>query len=69
MITGRACVDECEAAPICTTCHLRKPPRGRSVAPEMANGMCGYDCRGYLDNPKPGHLWPGELKRIREESP
>lgn len=60
------CTEACEAAPQCTVCHLTKPPRGRSVALEAANGMCGYDCPGYTQEPRSGHLWPGELKRSKE---
>jgi hypothetical protein len=33
---------------------------------EMANGMCGVDCPGFFEEPRSGHLWPGELKRERE---
>jgi hypothetical protein len=46
--------------PECTVCHKTKPPRGRSVALEMANGMCSRDCEGYYLSPLPGHLWPNE---------
>lgn len=54
------CTEACYAMPECAVCKLRKPPRGRSVAPEMSNGMCGRDCPGYNQEPKSGHLWPGE---------
>jgi hypothetical protein len=33
-------------------------PRGRSVAPAMANGMCNWDCPGYALAPYPDDLWP-----------
>lgn len=46
----------------CTVCEKRKAPRGRSVAPAMANSMCDSDCRGYYEDPKPGELWPGETR-------
>ena len=55
-----ACGAACWAMPECTTCRLRKPPRGRSVAMEAANGYCGYDCSGYHEEPRAGHFWPGE---------
>lgn len=55
------CTVECEAAPHCTVCGLRKRPRGRSVPLEMGNSMCDHECTGYDQEPKPGHLWPGEL--------
>ncbi len=60
------CDDECEAAPECHVCHMRKPPLGRDVAAEMANGMCDRDCPGYREDPQPGHLWPGELSSVRD---
>jgi hypothetical protein len=59
------CTAACEAAPTCADCGLRKRPRGRSVAPEMENGLCGRDCPGYDREPRAGHLWPGELERSR----
>jgi hypothetical protein len=61
------CTVACEAMPACSTCHLRKPPRGRSVPLEMVNGLCGYGCPGYDAEPKAGHLWPGELRQYDEE--
>ena len=60
------CVKECEAAPRCMVCGLTKTPVGRSAAPETAGGMCDLDCPGYRQAPHPGHLWPGELARIRQ---
>lgn len=59
------CAVACEAAPTCTACGLRKRPRGRSVPIEMENGLCGRDCPGYAQEPRAGHLWPGELERSR----
>ena len=44
----------------CKLCHLRKKPRGRSAAPEMANSLCDSECPGWRLDPKPGDLWPGE---------
>jgi hypothetical protein len=44
----------------CTVCHLKKPPMGRSVAAEAANGMCSHECPGYQVDPCPGTAWPGE---------
>jgi hypothetical protein len=61
------CTIECERAPRCTVCYMTKRPIGRSVPIEMENGMCGRDCPGYNQDPQPGHLWPGELARSREE--
>lgn len=60
------CTEVCEAAPICTVCHRRKPPRGRSVAVEASQSMCDRECAGYNVGPRSGHLWPGELARSRE---
>lgn len=50
-------------AVVCTTCHRRKKPCGRSAPLEMANGLCDMDsCAGYDADPLPDSLWPGELK-------
>jgi hypothetical protein len=55
-----ACTESCRTPVLCTTCDLYKAPRGRSVAAEMANGMCTVDCPGYMKAPTAGHLWPSE---------
>lgn len=47
---------------ICTECGLRKKPRGRSAAPEMANSLCDFECPGYEKEPHVGSLWPGETR-------
>ena len=61
------CTVACEAAVTCTTCGKRKAPRGRSVPMEAANSYCHMmDCTGYFDEPKAGHLWPGELANYIE---
>lgn len=60
------CTENCERQPRCTVCHKTKNPRGRSAPLEMANSLCDWDCSGYTQEPTPGHLWPGELGRIRE---
>lgn len=44
----------------CTVCDQRKSPVGRSVPLGMY--LCDDDCEGYRLDPKPGSLWPGELK-------
>jgi hypothetical protein len=59
------CTEKCEAAPICAVCGLVKAPFGRSVPLEMANSRCNHDCAGYRQDPRAGHLWPGELARSR----
>jgi len=46
----------------CEVCGLRKKPYGRSASPVMANSLCDDDCAGYLSEPKPGDLWPGETE-------
>ena len=53
------CTIECERIVYCTVCHSRKRPNGRSAPAECR--YCDYDCPGYEQEPKPGHLWPGEL--------
>lgn len=60
------CTIDCERRVNCVICNQTKGPRGRSIAPEMANSYCGWDCPGYTQEPSPGHLWPGELAQIRE---
>lgn len=42
----------------CAVCERRKQPIGRS-APDPA-GYCTSDCPGYLQDPRPDELWPGE---------
>lgn len=63
-----ACGPACEAMPECAVCKQRKAPRGRSVAAEQSNSLCGWDCDGYNRDPRSGHLWPGEIKRASEEA-
>lgn len=46
----------------CKHCGLRKKPRGRAAALEMANSLCDDDCDGYDLHPYPGDLWPGETE-------
>lgn len=46
--------------PKCTTCRRTKGPVGRDVAPAMSGGNCGCECPGYLEDPQPCDLWPGE---------
>jgi hypothetical protein len=46
----------------CKVCGLRKKPVGRSAPMEMANSLCDWECPGYNQDPKPGHLWPDETQ-------
>lgn len=55
-----ACTKECWAMPDCVVCGMRKCPAGRSVPLEASNGYCDWDCPGYREEPRAGHLWPGE---------
>lgn len=64
--SARDCTIECEREVRCVVCDRIKPPIGRSVAPEMANSRCGWDCKGYRADPTPGDLWRGELAQLRE---
>lgn len=59
------CDENCEVMPECLICHQRKKPIGRDAAP--GSSYCGHDCKGYNEEPYPGHLWPGELARERNE--
>jgi hypothetical protein len=43
----------------CKVCGHTKQPVGRSAPLGL---MCDSDCEGYLDDPLPSHLWPGESK-------
>ena len=52
--------EACWAMPECSVCHMRKPPRGRSVGAVAANGYCSFECDGYWEGEQPGHFWPGE---------
>lgn len=45
---------------ICNTCGRRKAPLGRSISADEAGGYCESDCQGYLHDPKPDGLFPGE---------
>ena len=54
------CTEECRAQPDCVKCGRPKAPRGRSIAPAMAGGLCDTDCPGYDQAPQAGHLWPNE---------
>lgn len=62
----RGCTIECEREVECGTCGRIKHPIGRSVPLEAAGGYCGVDCPGYSEDPKPGDLWPGELRQAAE---
>ena len=46
--------------PECKTCGRVKVPIGRSVPMAMYGSSCGRECEGYLKDPQPDHLWPGE---------
>jgi hypothetical protein len=61
------CTVDCEAMPECTTCRRQKPPRGRDVALACGGTYCEHECPGHNEPPHAGHLWPGELGRLREE--
>ena len=45
---------------ICVTCGKRKAPVGRSVSPAEANSLCNHECSGYMKEPVPDYLFPGE---------
>lgn len=53
--------------PVCARCRMRKHPWGRDPG-AAADSYCGWDCPGYAEEPKPGHLWPGELARSRADA-
>ena len=59
------CTIECERMPTCTVCGLTKKPNGRDAG--MESRFCDGDCKGYYQDPTPGHLWPGELADMDRE--
>jgi hypothetical protein len=62
MLIDKDCTEACTAMPRCTVCGMRKKPRGRDVGLLAANSYCWPDCSGYYEEPRAGHLWPGEWK-------
>lgn len=63
------CTIDCERVVDCTVCKRRKPPIGRDVGIYAASSYCEHECPGHDEEPRGGHLFPGELARIREEQP
>jgi hypothetical protein len=51
------CSPECWTQVECRDCRRRKAPRGRSVPLAAAGGYCTDGCPGYMQDPKPPHLW------------
>lgn len=45
----------------CTTCGRRKKPWGRSEP--LGSYLCDSECPGFLEDPGPGQLWPGETQK------
>jgi hypothetical protein len=41
----------------CSVCGRAKKPIGRD---SRDNGLCDYECEGYMLDPLPDNLWPGE---------
>jgi hypothetical protein len=60
------CTIDCEREVECAVCRKRKPPIGRDVSAYTASSYCEHECAGHNVDPRAGHLWPGELARIRE---
>ena len=59
------CTEACKATVRCATCKRPKAPAGRSVPMAAYGSYCQADigpfaCKGYYEDPKPGHLWPNE---------
>jgi hypothetical protein len=61
------CTLECEREATCTVCGQRKNPIGRSAPLAMNASLCDWECDGYREDPRPPHLWPGELASIRAD--
>lgn len=62
------CTIECERQVDCTECGMRKHPVGRDPGIYTASSYCPHECPGHDKEPRPGHLWPGELRRERERN-
>ncbi len=60
------CNEKCEFMPRCSVCQRNKKPVGRDPGAAAANGYCDQDCPGYYKHMYPGHLWPGELRAMKE---
>lgn len=54
------CTENCRREVTCRTCTKTKAPYGRDVAAAAGGSRCTVDCPGYFNDPRPGHLWPGE---------
>lgn len=46
----------------CAVCGNKKQPLGRDSGAVASQGMCGYDCPGYMKSPIPSDLHPGESR-------
>jgi hypothetical protein len=47
----------------CVVCGRDKFPRGRSAPIALYGSCCDDRCPGYLQEPLPGDLWPGETEK------
>lgn len=56
------CTPKCGEPVQCATCGRTKAPIGRSVPLAAAGGYCDDGCSGYDNEPRAGHLWPGEYE-------
>ena len=63
------CTIECERVVRCVVCGRNKPPIGRSVPLIMGSSYCEHECEGHNQEPRGGHLWPGELAQMDTEEP
>ena len=61
MITKECTEEMCERMPECAMCHKTKKPYGRDAP--LSSYYCDSDCAGYQQEPRAGHLWPGEIRR------
>lgn len=62
-----SCTESCELVVDCVVCKRRKPPIGRDVPPYIGGSYCEHECPGHDLEPRGGHLWPGELRRNKED--
>lgn len=56
------CTITCTETPDCKTCGRRKKLIGRDYPAAMGGGYCDFECPGYREEPRAGHLWFSEWR-------
>lgn len=65
--TTADCTEACAARPNCLVCGKVKAPVGRSLPSACAADYCQYECKGYSEEPRAGHLFRSEWREIVDE--